>query len=214
MIPKPLRVLVVDDHPIVRDGLKQVFARNSRIVVEGEAGNGPEALDILRRKKIDVMLLDVNMPGMSWLDIIRDARRRRPGLAVLILSMHNEQEYITRSFKAGAAGYLTKESIGDELVRAVEKVAKGGKYVSTPVAEKLADYVEGGRVPKTAEILSEREFQVMLLLVRGRKPSEIARELFLSVNTVNTYKARIFKKMNMTGVPELVRYAVKAGLLD
>lgn len=214
MIPKPLRVLVVDDHPIVRDGLKQVFARNSRIVVEGEAGNGREALDILRRKKIDVMLLDVNMPGMSWLDIIKDARRRRPGLAVLILSMHNEQEYITRSFKAGAAGYLTKESIGDELVRAVEKVAKGGKYVSATVAEKLADYVEEDRVPKTAEILSEREFQVMLLLVRGRKPSEIARELFLSVNTVNTYKARIFEKMNMTGVPELVRYAVKAGLLD
>lgn len=214
MISKPIRVLVVDDHPIVRDGLRQVFARTSGIVVEGEAGSGREALDILRRKKIDVLLLDVNMPGMSWLDVIRDARHRRPELAVLILSMHDEQEYITRSLKAGAAGYLTKDSIGDELVRAVEKVAAGGKYVSAAVAEKLAEFVEGDRVPKTAEILSEREFQVMLLLARGRKPSEIARELFLSVNTVNTYKARIFEKMKIAGLPELVRYAVKAGLIE
>jgi two-component system, NarL family, invasion response regulator UvrY len=214
MISRPIRVLVVDDHPIVRDGLRQVFARTSGIVVEGEAGSGREALDILRRKKIGVMILDVNMPGMSWLDVIRDARHNRPELAVLILSMHDEQEYITRSLKAGAAGYLTKESIGDELVRAVEKVAKGGKYVSAAVAEKLADFVEGDRVPKTTEILSEREFQVMLLLARGRKPSEIARELFLSVNTVNTYKARIFEKMNIAGLPELVRYAVKAGLIE
>ena len=214
MRPKPIRVLIVDDHPIVRDGLRQVFARASGIIMEGEAGNGREALDILRRKKIDVMLLDVNMPGLNWLDVIRNARVLRPGLAILILSMHDEQEYIARSLKAGAAGYLTKESIGDELVRAVEKVAAGGKYVSAAAAEKLADYVETDGRPKTAGILSEREFQVMLLLVRGRKPSDIARELFLSVNTVNTYKARIFEKMKVAGLPELVRYAVKAGLME
>ena len=214
MRPKAIRVLIVDDHPVVRDGLRQVFARSPRLIVEAEAENGRQALDILRRKKIDVMLLDVNMPGMSWLDVIRNARVLRPGLAILILSMHDEQEYIARSLKAGAAGYLTKESIGDELVRAVEKVAAGGKYVSAAAAEKLADYVETDGRPKTAGILSEREFQVMLLLVRGRKPSEIARELFLSVNTVNTYKARIFEKMKVAGLPELVRYAVKAGLME
>lgn len=214
MTVRPLKVLVVDDHPVVRDGLRQVFARTSGITVEGEAGDGREALDILRKKKIDVMLLDVNMPGMSWLDVIQQARRSRPGLAILILSMHDEQEYITRSLKAGAAGYLTKESIGDELIRAVEKVAAGGKYISPVAAEKLADFVEGDRAPQTAEVLSEREFQVMLLLVRGLKPPEIARELFLSVNTVNTYKARVFEKMKVAGLPELVRYAVKAGLVD
>lgn len=214
MSPKTIRILIVDDHPIVRDGLRQVFARASHLVVAAEAGSGQQALGVLREKKVDVMLLDVNMPGMNWLDIIRSARALRPAPAVLVLSMHNEQEYVARSLKAGAAGYLTKESVGDELVRAVEKVAAGGKYVSAAAAEKLADYVETDGRPRTAGSLSEREFQVMLLLARGRKPSEIARELFLSVNTVNTYKARVLEKMQFSGVPELVRYAVKAGLVE
>lgn len=211
---KTIRVLVVDNHPIVRDGLREVFAKHPQIRMEGAAANGQEALDILLQKEIDVMILDISMPGASWLDIIRKARGIRPKLPVLIFSMHNEQEYITRSLQAGAAGYLTKESAGSVIVQAVEKVASGGKYFSPEASEKLADYVQRGGPPHRHESLSEREFQIMLLLARGCKPSEIARLLFLSVNTVNTYKARILKKIKADSLAELIRYAIKTGLLD
>jgi DNA-binding NarL/FixJ family response regulator len=154
------------------------------------------------------------MPGMSWLDVLKQALVIRPRLAVLILSMHKDEDFIVRSLQAGAAGYLTKESIGDELVQAVEKAAGGKRYISPSVAEKLAEHIDRGGAQSAHQALSDREFQVMIYLARGLKPSEIARELFLSVNTVNTYKTRILDKMKAQSVADLVRYAVKAGLID
>lgn len=209
-----IRILVVDDHPVVRDGLKEVFRRNPRIIIEGEAETGQKALDFLRKREADVMLLDISMPGMSWLDVLKQALAIRPRLAVLVLSMHKDEDFVVRSLQAGAAGYLTKESIGDELVQAVEKAAGGKRYISPSVAETLAEHIDRGRGQAAHQVLSDREFQVMIFLARGLKPSEIARELFLSVNTVNTYKTRVLEKMKAKSVAELVRYAVRTGLLD
>lgn len=214
MSANKIRVLIVDDHPVVRDGLRESFRRRPHIVIQGEADTGQKALDFLRKSEADVMLLDISMPGMSWLDVLRQALVIRPRLAVLILSMHKDEDFIVRSLQAGAAGYLTKESIGDELVQAVEKAAGGKRYISPSVAEKLVEHIDRGRAQSAHQVLSDREFQVMIYLARGLKPSEIARELFLSVNTVNTYKTRILDKMKAQSVADLVRYAVRAGLLD
>lgn len=209
-----IRILVVDDHPVVRDGLREVFRRTSRIIIEGEAETGQKALDFLRNGNVDVMLLDISMPGMSWLDVLKNALAIRPRLAVLILSMYKDEDFIVRSLQAGAAGYLTKDSIGNELVQAVEKAASGRRYISSSVAEKLAEHINRGNMRAAHQGLSDRELQVMIMLARGLKPSEIARDLFLSVNTVNTYKSRILEKMKAKNVADLVRYAVKADLLD
>jgi two-component system invasion response regulator UvrY len=209
-----IRILVVDDHPVVRDGLREVFRRTPRIIIEGEAETGQKALDFLRNGNVDVMLLDISMPGMSWLDVLKNALAIRPRLAVLILSMYKDEDFIVRSLQAGAAGYLTKDSIGNELVQAVEKAASGRRYISSSVAETLAEHINRGNIRAAHQGLSDREFQVMIMLARGLKPSEIARDLFLSVNTVNTYKSRILEKMKAKNVADLVRYAVKADLLD
>jgi DNA-binding NarL/FixJ family response regulator len=214
MRDQEIRVLVVDDHPIVRDGLREVFKHTPHIVIKGEAETGQQALDFLRKNEVDVMLLDISMPGMSWLDVLQNALGLRPRLAVLILSMHKDEDFITRSLQAGAAGYLTKESVGSELALAVEKAARGGKFISSQAAEKMADYIRQKDPKAPHQALSDREFQVMLLLARGRKPSEIAGELFLSVNTIHTYKKRVLEKMRAKSTADLVRYAIKAGLLD
>jgi two-component system invasion response regulator UvrY len=209
-----IKVLIADDHPIVREGLKRIFAKEPHMDVVAEARNGREVLDKIESEECDVILLDINMPGPSWLEVLKELKSRKPRLPIIILSMHKEEEYIVRALKSGASGYLTKESVMDELVQAVRKVAQGGKYVSPLVAEKLVDYLDVDADTPLHRSLSDREYEVMGLLASGKKTREIANDLFLSPNTVSTYRARILDKMRMKNVAELVQYAVKNNLLD
>lgn len=209
-----IRILVVDDHAIVREGLKQILCDVDDLSVLGEAANGQEALDEIRRQRFDVILMDISMPGRSGLEILKDIKAEQPKLPVLILSMHPEEQYAVRALRAGAAGYLNKSSAPDELIGAIRKVSAGRKYVSPSVAEKLA--VELGADPSKLphELLSDREYQVMMMLAGGRTVSEIADELCLSVKTISTYRARIMEKMNLKKNAELTLYAVQHHLLQ
>jgi DNA-binding NarL/FixJ family response regulator len=206
--------LIADDFPVVREGLKKIFERTRSVVVGGEAQNGQEVLDQVEAKDFDVVLLDITMPNTNWLELLKDLKSRKPQLPVIILSMHRGEEYVTRAFRAGASGYLTKESMMDELVQAVEKVSRGGKYVSPSIADTLVSLFDAGAELPPHKLLSDREYEVMSLLVRGKKAKEIANELFLSPNTVNTYRSRILEKTRTKNIAELVRYAMKNKLLD
>jgi DNA-binding NarL/FixJ family response regulator len=209
-----IRILVVDDHAIVREGLKQILSDVKDMAVLAEAANGQEALESIRRRSFDVILMDISMPGRSGLEILKEIRNEQPKLPVLILSMHPEEQYAVRSLRAGAAGYLNKSSAPDELIGAIRKVSAGRKYVSPSVAEKLA--LELGTDPGKSphELLSDREYQVMMMLASGKSVSEIAQELCLSVKTISTYRSRIMDKMNMKKNAELTLYAVQNHLLS
>ena len=209
-----IKVFVADDHPVVREGLRKIFAKTKNIVVEGEARTGQEVLNKLEKKDYDLVLLDITMPGTSWLDVLKGLKSKKPHIPVVILSMHKEEEYIFRALKSGASGYLTKESIMTELVKAVEKVHRGGKYISESLSDKLFGYFEAGTDQPPHKALSDREYDVMIRLAAGKTTSEVAEELFISINTVSTYRARILEKMKMKNVAELIRYAVKKDLLD
>ena len=209
-----IRILVADDHPIVREGLKKIFSKSGQIEVAGEARTGQEVLNKFAKSEYDLVLLDITMPGTSWLDVLKGIKERRPDVPVLILSMHKDEEHIVRALKAGASGYLTKESIMTELVKAVEKVTRGGRYISESVADRLLGYFDDHPDRPLHKALSNREYEVMLRLAGARTTKQIAEELFLSVNTVNTYRARILEKMKLKNVAELIRYALKNNLLD
>jgi len=209
-----LKVLVVDDHPVFRAGVKQIIAETNDISVGCEVSNGWDAVDAARSGRCDVMLLDISMPGKDGLDVLRDVKEERLSIPVLILSMHPEEQYAIQALKAGAAGYLTKESAADELVTAIRKVAAGGKHISASLAERLASYVQNAGDEAPHRILSSREYQVMLLIAAGKTPTEIAEKLSLSVKTISTYRVRILSKLDMKSNAELVRYAVKNKLVD
>lgn len=209
-----LRILIADDHPIVRQGLRQIITETSDMVVADEASNGWEALSKVRASYYDVVLLDISMPGLHGLDIIRQLKNERPGLPVLILSIHPEEQYAVRAFRAGASGYLTKESAPDELLAAIQKVSVGGKYVSSSLAEKLASDLETGAEQLPHETLSDREYQVMCMIAVGKTVTKIAEELSLSAQTVSTYRSRILGKMRMRNSAELTYYAIKNRLVD
>lgn len=209
-----IKILVADDHTIVREGLKQILAETSDIVVTGEAANAQEILNKIFKSDYDVVLLDISMPGKSGLDILKDLKSIKPKLPVLILSMHPEEQYAVRVLKSGASGYLTKGSAPDELITAIRKVSLGGKYVSSVLAEKLAFNLEKDTKKPIHETLSDREFQVMCMIASGKAVSEIAEELLLSVKTVSTYRARILEKMKMKNNAEITYYAIKNGLVD
>jgi DNA-binding NarL/FixJ family response regulator len=209
-----IKILIADDYPVVREGLKKTFARTTHIVVAGEAKNGQEVLDQVQAQDFDVVVLDITMPNTNWLEVLKELKVRKPSLPIIMLSMHRGEEYVTRAFRAGASGYLTKESMMDELVQAVEKVSQGGKYVSPSIAETLVSLFDTGSDLPPHKLLSDREYEVMSMLVRGKKTREIAHELFLSPNTVNTYRSRILEKMNKKNVAELIHYAMKNDLLD
>jgi DNA-binding NarL/FixJ family response regulator len=202
-----VRVLIADDHPIVRRGLKQIVADQPDMTVT-EAGDGPEALRLADKSEFDVVLLDINMPGISGLDVLSQIRSRQPGLPVLVLSAHSEAEFAVRILKAGASGYLNKELAPEELVKAIRRVIGGKKYVSPAVAELLADSI-GKDDDDPHASLSDREFQVMLLIAAGKTVSEIAEEIALSVKTVSTYRARVLEKMNLKNNAELMRYVIE-----
>jgi len=208
-----IKVLIADDHTIVRDGLKQIFKETADIIVTGEAANGVEVIEKVKTEKFDVVVLDIAMPGRGGIDVLKNIKQQNPTLPVLILSMYPEDQYAIRVLKAGAAGYLTKESASEKLISAVRRIYEGRKYVSPELAEKLADALDEKHQQTGHEALSDREFQVLRLIGSGMTVSEIAVELSLSVKTISTNRARILKKMGMKNNAELIGYAIKHGLV-
>lgn len=209
-----IKVLIADDHAVVRQGLKQILSEIPDMTVVGEATNGPEVLEQARTVDWDVMVLDISLPGRSGFDILLDLRAEKPAQPILVLSMHAEEQYALRVLKAGASGYLTKESVPEELIHAIRKVVEGGKYVSPTLAEKLAFEIGAAADKPLHESLSDREFQVMRLIASGRTVTQIAEALSLSAKTVSTYRARILQKMNLKTNAELIRYAIRHQLID
>lgn len=209
-----IRVLVADDHALVRAGLKHILGMTGEISVVGEACNGQEVMAEARRTPCDIVLLDIGMPGRSGLDVLKQLRVEHPGVAVLMLTMYPEEQYAVRALRAGAAGYLTKDSGPEELVSAVRKVASGGRYVTMRAAESLAFEVQGGFRHSPHEALSDRELQVLCMIARGKTVKEVASELTLSPKTVSTYRSRVLAKLNLRNNSEIAYYAVKEGLVD
>jgi DNA-binding NarL/FixJ family response regulator len=209
-----IKILIADDHPIVRKGLREIIEETPGMKVVDEASNGQEVLEKVFQKYINVVLLDISMPGRSGLDILRDIKRLKPKIVVLVLSMHPEEQYAVQALKEGASGYLTKKSAADELLTALRKVSSGGKYVSSSLAEKLAIALEKDVEKPLHETLSVREYEVMRLIASGKTVTEIAKELFLSPKTISTYRARILEKMCMKNNSQLVRYAIKNRLVE
>lgn len=209
-----VNILIADDHAIVREGLKQIIKDDPQMVVSGEAGTGPEALDLLSKGAYDIVILDVSMPGPSGLEVLKQIKARWPELPVMMLSMYPEEQYAIRALKSGASGYLTKENAPDELVAAIRKAARGGKYISSSLAEKLAFNLETTTKKAPHEKLSDREYEVMCMIARGKTSTEIAEELNLSVKTISTYRSRILEKMGMENNSEIIRYAIKNHLVD
>jgi DNA-binding NarL/FixJ family response regulator len=209
-----IKVLIADDHPVVRRGIRQILGDTPDLVVSGESGDAEETLSAVKNAQAEVLLLDLSMPGTEGLDLLQQIKREHPALPVLVLTMHTEQQFGVRAMKLGASGYLRKESAPNELVAAVRKVHEGGRYISEPLAERLAAQVgpDGGKLPH--ERLSDREYQVLTRIAVGRSTREISTELTLSMKTVATYRARIFEKMRIRSNAELAAYAVRHNLTD
>jgi two-component system, NarL family, invasion response regulator UvrY len=208
-----IKILVADDHPIVRQGLKQILSEYPDMTVADEAGNGKEVLSKVAKKDYDIVLLDISMPGRNGLDILKELKTKKPKLPVLVLSIYPEDQYAVRVLKLGASGYLTKESVPEELVAAIRKVARGRKYVSNYLAEKLASDLEINAEKPLHENLSDREYQVMFMIASGKRLKEISEELSLSIKTISTYRSRIMDKMKMKNNAELIRYALQNSLV-
>jgi two-component system invasion response regulator UvrY len=209
-----IRVLIADDHAVVRQGLKQILGETPGMLVAGEATNGQEVLDRVRAEAWDVVVLDISMPDRSGLDVLKVVRAERPQLPVLVLSMYPEDQYAMRVLKAGASGYLTKDSAAEELVKAIHKVVSGGRYVSPHLAECLAFEVGADSTKLPHESLSDREFQVLRLIAAGKSAKQMAMELTLSVKTISTYRARVLEKMRLGTNAELIHYAIQNHLID
>jgi two-component system invasion response regulator UvrY len=207
------KILIIDDHEIVRDGLKKIVNEQSENITFGEASTAPEALRLVAEQDWDIVILDLSLGGRNGLEVLKELKQIRPGLPVLILSMHSEEQYARRAFKAGAAGYITKDSPRAELLNAINKVAKGRKYVSGALAEELVIDLERGSDRPPHETLSDREFEVMRLIASGKTVGEIAVLLSLSDNTISTYRARLLEKMKMRTNAELTHYAILNGLV-
>ena len=207
-----IRVLVADDHAVVRRGVVQILAESPHIVVAGEAATGGQVLQAVRENVYDIILLDIAMPGGSGLEVLKQLRSLDPNVQVLILSMYPEKQYAVRALKAGAAGYLTKDSAPDELIEAIDRISQGGKYITRSLAQELAGELGGKAGQDPHEALSDREYQVMRLLAAGRNVTEIAVQLSLSVKTVSTYRTRILEKLDLKTTAEIMRYALERGL--
>lgn len=209
-----IRVLIADDHAVVRRGLRQIMDEAPDIKVTGEAGNGLEALRALRENWYDVVILDISMPGATGLEVLDHIRKMSPKPKALMLSMYPEKQFAVRALKAGAAGYLTKESAPEELLTAIREVASGRKFITRELAEILADEITTGADKPAHERLSNRESQVLHLLAQGKGITEIAQELMLSPKTVSTYRARLLEKLHLSNTAELIRYAMEWGIVD
>ena len=209
-----IRVLLADDHAMVRAGLREILEGTGDIEIAAEATNGQEALNAVRSGQFDVAVLDLSMPGRSGIELIKLIKEEQPKLRVLILTMHSEEQYAVRALRAGASGYLTKESAADELVAAVRRIASGGAYISPETAQRLVLDSGGARTELPHNALSNREYEVFRMIVAGRSVTEIGAALNLSVKTISTHKSRILEKMGLASQADLVRYAVKHNLLD
>jgi len=209
-----IKILIADDHAIVRRGLKQILEETSDLIVAGEASSGQEVLDMIRKEEFDMLVLDISMPGRGGLDVLKEVKSENPELPVLVLSMHPEEQYAVRVLKAGAAGYVTKESAPDELITAIRKVSRSGKYISLSLAERLAFDLDQDASQPLHNTLSDREYTVMCLLASGKTVTEIAKELCLSPKTISTYRTRILEKMHVQTNAEVMRYAMQHGLVD
>lgn len=209
-----IRVLIADDHAIVREGLKQILADTKDIVVAGEAENGLEAIKTSRSCKPQVLLLDISMPDRSGIEVLKQIKKELPGIAVLMLSMHREDQYAIRSLKAGASGYLNKQSAPAELVNAIRQVAAGKKYITVELAQALANHLDDDQETPTHELLSDREYQTLMMIASGKTVSDIANELMLSVKTISMYRSRLLVKMKLRNNAELTHYAIKNQLVE
>ncbi|AYD65891.1 response regulator transcription factor [Achromobacter sp. LC458] len=209
-----ITVMLADDHTLLREGLRRLLEQAGDILVQGEAANGVEAMQLLRQHQGDLLVLDMSMPGRDGVELIRQIKNAHPTLPILVLTMHGEQQYAVQAIKAGAAGYLTKDSAAEELVQAVRKVAAGGRYLSPLLAESIAFERHGQTGDLPHSLLSDRELSVFRYLASGLDNSDIARRLFLSVKTVSTYKSRILVKMSLRNQTDLVRYAIRHRLID
>jgi two-component system invasion response regulator UvrY len=208
-----VKLLIADDHPIVRQGLKQIVSSERDMTVAGEASNSAEVLELVRTGDFDVVLLDVSMPRRGGLDVLKDLKHAHPKLPVLILSIHAEDELVVRALRAGASGYVTKDSSPTELVVAIRKIARGGRYVSMALAEQLALDLSTGEERPLHERLSDREFEIMSLITSGKTVGQIAEELSLSVKTISTYRTRVMEKLKIHNDAELIRYALEHQLV-
>jgi len=208
-----IKIFIADDHPVVRQGVRQIVASHDDLVVAGEATTGRETVERLPQLTCDVVLLDLSLPDIDGLDLLKELRRARPQMPVLVLTMHSEAQFAVRALKAGAAGYVTKESAPSELVTAIRKVVVGGHYVTAGLAERLAANISGGGA-MPHESLTDREYQVFRLMAVGQSSRQIATALSLSIKTVSTHRARIFEKMQMSSSAQLAAYAVRNRLTD
>jgi len=209
-----IKILIVDDHSIVRQGMKQIITQVPGMAVAGEAATGQEALDLIRDGAYNIVVLDISLPGRDGLEVLKDIKRERQELPVLMLSMHSEEQYALRALRDGASGYITKGSAAEELVEAIRTIALGRKYITANIAEKLTQQLDTGYRKAVHEKLSDREYQIMCMIAAGKTVKEIAVELCLSAKTVSTYRARVLDKMNIKINAEIIHYALKQGLVD
>ncbi|MBO6573930.1 MAG: response regulator transcription factor [Rhodothermales bacterium] len=209
----PIRVLIADDHAIVRRGVIQIFSEEPDMVLVGEADTGNGAIDLAREHEADIFILDLNMPGPGGLAVLSQLRAEHPKLPILVLTMHDEEQYGVRILKAGAAGFLAKNSAPDKLVEAIRHIIRGRRYVSAALAEALLEHMESPAPEAPHESLSDREFQVFQELARGNTPSGIADKLSLSVKTISTYRSRVLAKLNLSSNAEIVRYALENDII-
>lgn len=209
-----LQILVADDHPVVRQGIMRIIEDTPDMRVTGEAENGYEVLRKIKEKDYDLILLDISMPGSDGLEVIRELKKLRPNIPVLILTIHPEKYYGLRMLQAGASGYLTKQNAPFELIEAIRKVSQGGMYISNSLAELLVTAKKGSGGKPSHETLSDREYQVMYLIATGKKVKSIAEELSISVKTIHVHRRHILEKMNMTSNAEIIHYAIQNGILE
>lgn len=203
-----ITILIADDHRLMREGLKKIVQEEQDMSVVGEASNGHEVLRLIKETSPDVLVMDIMMPGLNGFDALKELRRQKIKIPILILSMYPEERYATRVLKAGASGYITKESAPHELVKAIRKVASGGKYISAIAAEQFAKEASPQKNALPHETLSDREFQIFCLLAAGKPVKDIAEELHLGISTIHTYRTRIFEKMNLHNDADLIHYAL------
>lgn len=211
---RKLKVLIADDHAIVREGLKQILADTKDIIVAGHAENGLEAIRLGRKGIGDVMLLDISMPDRSGIEVLKQLRKEVPKMPILMLSMHREDQYAMRALKAGASGFMNKQSAPDQLVEAIRLVATGRKYISATLAQELANQVGKDHDKPLHETLSDREFQTLIMIASGKTVGDIAAELALSVKTISMYRTRLLQKMHLRHNGELTHYALKNNLVE
>jgi two-component system invasion response regulator UvrY len=209
-----IEILIADDHAVVREGLKQIISETNDMTIAGEAVDGHEALNKALSNDYDVVVLDITLPGINGLDVLKQIKALKPRLPILVLSVHSEEQYAVRVLKAGAAGYLTKESASQELVQAIRTASAGRNYITTSLGEKLASSLGNDTKQLPHELLSDREYQVMCMISSGKSLREISERLFLSPKTVSTYRARILEKMNMKSTNEIILYALQHNLLE